>query len=280
MLKRLMGSDGSTSSKTVPPQTIGWALDWLNIRYSEIATMLNNDLEQSDIKKIDPYQLAGMWTAHNDARGYAIIGDPAVRLPVVQKDAVPTERTTIPAISAPTVSVPAVLVPESLSADQAITPDPAITFADTAGVVEPPTEPTEQPATPPLPETPFAPGKEALRKLQENLTDALGQLSLTLARFAQPAARLEVSTYVTSNIEGTMYDPATRQFGADAVLRALTVIEFDGDMKSCVPIDSGQITQELWNMHASMVQQAQQNRMAMLKSVTQAVAELAAMETV
>jgi hypothetical protein len=280
MLKRLMGSDGSTKSKHVPPQTIGWALDWLNIRYSEIATMLNNDLEQSDIKKIDPYQLAGMWTAHNDARGYAIIGDPAVRLPVVQQDAVPTERATIPKIKVQTMSVPPVLVSDALPTDQAIIPEATITFAGTVDVAEPSTASTSRSTVTPLPETSFVRGEDSLRQIQENLANALGHISLTLAKFAQRVAPLEVSTYVTRNIESTTYDPTSGQFGADAALRALTVIEFDGDMKLCVPVDSGQIDQELWNMHSSMVQQAQQNRMAMLKTVAEVVTRLVAIKTV
>jgi len=61
---------------------LGSALDCFNMRYAALSTELTNLYheigDQPSTKQA--YELAELWTANNDARGYIILGDPAVRL--------------------------------------------------------------------------------------------------------------------------------------------------------------------------------------------------------
>jgi hypothetical protein len=65
-------------------QPIGSALEYVGDRYAELAT----DLRQAvaDAKegwRVDDAMLAGLYAAFADARGFVLLGDPAVRLPTV-----------------------------------------------------------------------------------------------------------------------------------------------------------------------------------------------------
>ena len=75
---------------------IGAAMEYFDARWAELATVLSNELENIEFgKQVDPYDLADMWTANNDARSYVIVGDPAVRLPVVRQGEEAAERSLL-----------------------------------------------------------------------------------------------------------------------------------------------------------------------------------------
>jgi hypothetical protein len=72
---------------------VGSALEYFNSRHAALSTQLTTALETEGKADYsfgdaapDPYEIAAMWTANNDARGYVIIGDPAVHLPVARPE--------------------------------------------------------------------------------------------------------------------------------------------------------------------------------------------------
>jgi hypothetical protein len=68
-------------------------MDSFNLRYAEIATILNELIQEAKAGAVvDDRTLAGLWIANNDARSYTIVGDPAVRLPLTNPTANPITR--------------------------------------------------------------------------------------------------------------------------------------------------------------------------------------------
>ncbi len=60
---------------------VGGAMEVFNQRYAELAVRVTQMLDGERYGKVvDPRELVRLWTAHNDARNYVVVGDPAVRI--------------------------------------------------------------------------------------------------------------------------------------------------------------------------------------------------------
>jgi hypothetical protein len=71
----------STLRRLLDGQPVGWAMEFFNQRYAELASDLAAEVESLGFgKKLDEKVIADLWTASHDARNYTIVGDPAVRI--------------------------------------------------------------------------------------------------------------------------------------------------------------------------------------------------------
>lgn len=274
---------------------IGWALDEFNIRYAQIAVRLTGILDIAENIPPTIAELAGLWTANNDARGYALLGDPAVFLPVVQGDEAPLERQAlapiplrVPEIGSPVVvaAPPAPLAEPAAAAEFAgssgATADQELrlqlqqnlkalatqldTFAD--DLIVPAVESDFELEAEAL----GLFGRETFDDLGEKLRQTLATINERLTEFAADMVTLEVRTYTSEQIEAEDYKDG--KFTGDARQRALTRVSLDGDTQIVIPYNAGELDEVVWEIHARAVEQAQANRAAILKAVGELLAGL------
>ena len=102
----------SALKRLMEGRCIGHAMDYFDLRYAELASDLASRIEDAtkyDIA-VDDHEIAQLWTYANDARDYAVIGDPAVRVGARAAADQPV-REPVPAIEFMSTTAPAAAPP-------------------------------------------------------------------------------------------------------------------------------------------------------------------------
>jgi hypothetical protein len=247
---------------------VGAAMEYFDERYAELASDLSVMLEEIEHGTITAGpDLANLWTANNDARGYAILGDPAVRVPA--REGAPVGRVV--ATQAPVIEVSS---PEVAAASATIEVA-AVVSADATGAEsfglfsrfrgeDPPAAAGSAPAA----TTAAAPAQPGV---VDSLKEFVGKLGRTISGALEDMTTLEVQTYSASDMKSIFVENG-HLLGAQ--LRAYTRISLDGDTIVCVPERDGEIDKEMFEIHQAAVKQAQEARAELMRTIVQAATSL------
>jgi hypothetical protein len=241
----------SAFQRLMQGKPIGFAFEQFNERYAELSSVLTDALHEAKFIPPDPYDLAGMWTANNDAKNYVILGDPAVRMMVAEEEgAVVFERPTIQLTST-------VIVKESSTEPDRIFAADAAGDSNLAALAE---------------ESSIVPVDfGAFDSVGSTLDGFVKKLGVFLGNAIDNAVTLKVRTYTSSNMDNVQM---TKDGVIGANLRAATALYIDGDIDQVVPVEDGQVDMELLKIHLELVKQAEASRAELIKSAVGAAASL------
>lgn len=226
----------STLKRLMDGRCVGHAMDFFDVRYAELASDLAARIEDAtkyDVA-VDDRELAQLWLYANDARDYAVIGDPAVRI----GGAAARSARTLPH---PAGDIGAIAHPS-------VTPSTA-SGTQPSGTAEPDVRWFNS-------DSDRKPG--SLQQLAQSTIDML-------RRAVADAHCLEVTTYAGQALDARATAGGT---SGHARPKAYTCCRINGDMIQSVPIDEhGAVEAELWRLHETAVAQAQQQRIDTLRLI-------------
>ncbi|MEM9458390.1 MAG: hypothetical protein AAGF11_29705 [Myxococcota bacterium] len=260
---------------------VGSALDCFGNRYGELSSGLLEKLEELEYGgHISPTEIANDWTANNDARNYVVLGDPAVRVPVVDKEQA-KERPTLDlgtpgARSGPSMAAApeaaSVAASEARASARANAAPPANAGSESTGSEATGSESGALESFGLFSKDPDDSSDDAKSSgLGQSLRSFASRLGSKISDAITDMSTLDVKTYVVSNADDMTVHRGKVE---GAQLRAYTRINLDGDTTACLPQRDGEIDQTILEMHMRMVEQAQRTRVELLETLVRAATSL------
>ncbi|HWO25083.1 MAG TPA: hypothetical protein VNO30_40370 [Kofleriaceae bacterium] len=239
----------SALKRLMEGRRVGHAMDYFDLRYAELASDLATRIEDATKYNVavDDRELAQLWLYTNDARDYAVIGDPAVRIGV--PEAAADERARRGAaveLSHAAGRSPSHARDAAAPAARARAPAPVLARADDE-----------------LDYRWFRSGPDGQPGILAQLAQSVFG---ALHRAVSDVLSLEVTTYA-GDCDGARA-AATGDAAAQPRPRAYTCCKIDGDTILSVPVDDrGAVDAELWGVHERAVAQARAQRADTLKLI-------------